>query len=391
MKRSARLALLVMAAGSLVGGVVVAVPAATAAQVAVVEPDLDPFYRPADDFEAARPGTVLKKRDVTAAGLPALQLQVRSTDAKDRPVTVVSTLIVPSTPYPGQRPLLSYQPATDSLGDQCNPSYTLRTNSEKETPLLGLGLAKGWAVVVTDYQGPRDAYGAGRMEGHAVLDGIRGAISVPEAGLANAKVGVWGYSGGALASGWAAELQPTYAPELRIAGVAAGGIPADLTLAATTMDGGPFSGLGLGAVNGLMREYPELESLLNDAGRALQADMDDMCVGELVTGYPFRKLSEFTNSPDPLNEPVSREVLALNRMGAQAPTAPVYLYHSKFDELIPWTAGDAVRREWCAKGTKVTFHTDYLSEHNVLAVTGAPAAVAYLSARFFGLPMVGAC
>ena len=31
------------------------------------------------------------------------------------------------------------------------------------------------------------------------------------------------------------------------------------------------------------------------------------------------------------------------------------------------------------------FHTSYLSEHNILAISGAPAAVAYLSARFSGL------
>ena len=140
-------------------------------------------------YESKAPGAVLKKRSVTVTGLgiplpvKAFQLQSRSTDAKDRPMTVISTVIVPLTPYLGQRPLLSYQPATDSLGDQCNPSYTLRTGLEKEIPLLALGLAKGWAVVVTDYQGPRDAYGAGRMEGHAVLDGIRATLASPEAGL----------------------------------------------------------------------------------------------------------------------------------------------------------------------------------------------------------------
>ena len=30
----------------------------------------------------------------------------------------------------------------------------------------------------------------------------------------DAKVVMWGYSGGSLASGWAAALQPSYAPEL---------------------------------------------------------------------------------------------------------------------------------------------------------------------------------
>jgi hypothetical protein len=185
-----------------------AAPAAPANAAAIAEPDQDAFYQPAAGYETKTPGAVLKKRDVTVTGLgiplpvKAFQLQTRSTDAKDRPITVVSTVIVPLTPYLGSRPLLSYQPAIDSLGDQCNPSYTLRTGLEKEIPLLALGLANGWAVVVTDYQGPRDAYGAGRMEGHAVLDGVRATLASPESGLSSTtKVGLWGYSGGGLATG----------------------------------------------------------------------------------------------------------------------------------------------------------------------------------------------
>ncbi|MFC7614913.1 lipase family protein [Actinokineospora soli] len=78
-------------------------------------------------------------------------------------------------------------------------------------------------------------------------------------------------------------------------------------------------------------------------------------------------------------------------MGSTAPTAPVYIYHSLFDELIPYTVAETVRKQWCAKGAKVTFHTDVLSEHNVLAVTGAPSAVGYLAARFRGVPVPSTC
>ena len=254
-----RKAVLALVAGLLVAPIASATPAsATTASAAVVaEPDQDAFYQPAAGYESKQPGTVLKKRSVTVTGLgiplpvKAFQLQMRSTDAKDRPVTVVSTVIVPLTPYLGQRPLLSYQPARDSLCDQCNPSYTLRVGTEKEIPLLALGLAKGRAVVVTDYQGPRDAYGAGRMEGHAVLDGIRATLASPESGLSpQTKVGLWGYPSGGLATGWAAELQTSYAPELEIAGVASGGTPADLAAAGRQMDGGPFSGLFLAPRSG---------------------------------------------------------------------------------------------------------------------------------------------
>jgi hypothetical protein len=44
----------------------------------------------------------------------------------------------------------------------------------------------------------------------------------------NSIVGV-GYSGGAIATGWAAALQGNYAPELNVKGWSAGGTPANLT------------------------------------------------------------------------------------------------------------------------------------------------------------------
>jgi hypothetical protein len=374
-------------------------PGGSPAAAQIPEPAQDPFYTPPAGFEASSPGTILRTRSVTVTGLGipvpvrSTQMLVRSTDAHDRPVAVVSTLMMPLTPYLGARPLLSYQPATDSLGDQCNPSYTLRTGTEKELPLLALGLTNGWAVVVTDYQGPRNAFGAGGMAGHATLDGIRAAERLPGTGLAGSgtPVGLWGYSGGGLATGWAGEIQPSYAPELNVKGVAAGGIPADLEPAARLVDGGPFSGLIVAASVGLSREYPELLTLLNDRGRALVEEAGDMCVVELTARYPLRRLSEFTTTPDPLGHPVTQAVFDLNTMGSDAPTAPVYIYHSLLDELIPYAVATEVQRDWCRGGTRVQLYTDVLSEHTVLAASGAPGAVAYLGSRFAGTPAPANC
>jgi hypothetical protein len=77
-------------------------------------------------------------------------------------------------------------------------------------------------------------------------------------------------------------------------------------------------------------------------------------------------------------------VLKQVELGKVTPPAPVYLYHSRFDELIPYPGVQALAKNYCDHGGKVQFYTDFLSEHNVLAVTGAPAAVAYLGDRFAG-------
>lgn len=390
MPRSRKLAIGVVAVALMLGSA----PSASAAPIA--PPADDPFYTPPTGFEQTAPGTVLRQRAVTVTGLGipipvrSTQLLVRSNDTHDRPVAVASTVMVPLTPYPGVRPLLSYQQAIDSLGDQCNPSYTLRTGTMQELPLLAMGLTQGWAVVTTDFQGPRNAYGAGRMAGHAVLDGIRGALK--QTGFSNrTPVGLWGYSGGGQATTWAAELAPTYAPELPIKGVAAGGVPADLAKVIAKVDGTLFSGVVFAAVFATAREYPELATLFNDNGRATAERVKDMCQAELAVTLTGRRLREFTTSPDPLNEPVARAVLADDSLGNAAPTAPVFLFHAYFDELIPVAVGRGLRDDYCAAGTKVQYYEDYVTEHIGLDIAAAPAAVAYLGARFAGRPAPSNC
>lgn len=367
----------------------------------LVEPHDDPFYTAPPGFETAAPGTVFHTRSVDIkgygfpTGLEATQFLARSTNAKGNPTTVAGTLILPPTPEVADRPrpLLSYQPATDSLGDQCNPSYALRAGNEKEFGLIHQSLQQGWAVVVTDYQGADIAFAAGRMEGHGVLDGIRAAKSIPGQGLTgrDTPVGLWGYSGGGLASSWAAELAPTYAPELNIVGIASGGTPSDLAAAARMVDGGPASGLVFLASAGIAREYPEMLTLLNNRGRAMIDEIADMCVGEASMRYPFQHLADYTVSPDPLSEPVAKAVMEENHLGRTAPAAPVYLFHSVFDELIPFATAKQLEQDWCARGANVSFSADYLSEHTVLAITGAGQAISFLGDRFEGKPAPNGC
>jgi hypothetical protein len=397
----------------LVAGVTVGVGAASAGpgrgsgwssgwggSASLAAPYDDPFYRPPAGFESSAPGTVFATRPVSVNGLglpvpaDARQFLVRSTDAKGAPTAVVGTLMVPKMPYAGgARPLVSYQPATDSLGDQCNPSYKLRAGTEYELPLMMQALQHGWAVVVTDYEGPQNAFTAARMAGHAVLDGIRAATALPGTGLDGVKtsVGLWGYSGGGLATSWAAELAPGYAPELNIAGVASGGTPADFAAALRQIDGGIASGLVLLSSTGLTRAYPEMLSLLNDAGRDMVRRIGDMCIGDAVSAFPFRHLNEFTTSKDPMDEPVAKAVLELNHLGRLTPTAPVFLYHSVNDELIPFASAQALQADWCRGGGHVTLYPDVASEHSSLAVSGAPLAVGFLASRFAGVDVPATC
>src|SRR5438067_2158643 len=78
----------------------------------------------------------------------------------------------------------------------------------------------------------------GAAQAHAVLDAIRAAQRLPEANLPDdGPVAIAGYSQGGGASAAAAELQPSYAPELKLKGAYAGAVPADLAEVAKNLDG----------------------------------------------------------------------------------------------------------------------------------------------------------
>jgi hypothetical protein len=95
---------------------------------------------------------------------------------------------------------------------------------------ISAALGRGWMVSVPDYEGPLASFTAGVMSGHATLDSVRAVLS-SGFGLATngTRYAMWGYSGGALAGEWAAELQKQYASELDFAGAALGGLTPNVT------------------------------------------------------------------------------------------------------------------------------------------------------------------
>ncbi|GAB0106976.1 lipase family protein [Nocardia sp. JMUB6875] len=339
-------------------------------------PPADAFYVPPPGFEAKPPGTLLAVR--TAGGIwptaRALELLLRSTDSRNRPIPAVATLLLPNAPWtgPGPRPLVSYNHPISSLGGSCAPSSELKETKTNGILPIQLLLSKNYAVVVPDHQGPRQAYAAGRLGGHIILDAIRAALLTPMPGLGrNTPVVMTGYSGGAIATSWAAQLAPAYAPELAIVGALIGGGPTDYRLVMPAMNGtNAASGVLLAAALGLAREYPELLPLLNDNGWRVAQLFRDICVeteSNLGALLPLR-VEQLTDVPDPLSVPIVRQVLADNRPGATAPSMPVFLYHGVQDIWIPFASSEVLYRDWCAHDARVRLQPMF-GEHFIVGVT----------------------
>jgi hypothetical protein len=392
---------------ALVSALVLMTTGVGAAQAAPPPPHSDPFYQPPAGYESTAPGTVLRTRPVSVAAFAALpqkaqawQILYRTTDTKDNPQATVTTVLLPSGAKPSaSRPLLSYQVAEDSAAPQCAISYQLRQGAgnenivaQAEILLIDAALQQGWAVSVPDYKGPRNAYVAGKQAGQAVLDSIRATKS--HLGL-RSPIGLWGYSGGALASGWAAELQPSYAPELDIKGIAEGGLPVSPKNVLTGANGGPFAGIAMSGIVGLSHAYPELaqflDTYLTPEGKAAVAKASSQCNSSNVTTFLFKDLYKYFGIPGPLGRPVPQQVLAEVTLGQHTPAVPLFVYHSVNDELVPGKDTDAVVTKYCAEGGRVTYQRDILSEHIALVVTGAPDALNWLKDRLSGKPAASEC
>ena len=382
---------------------------------ALVPPGQDPFYRPPPGLAAYPPGAVLRTRQVTLQGAmqpqlkAAYQLLYRTTDPAGRAVATVATVMIPKSPAPGPRKLVSYQTFYDSLTLNCAPSYTTRggnsggTTQPYESGLIAQELQQGWDVVVPDYEGPRSEWAVGPMLGRATLDGIRAAESYAPAGLEGVRtpVAMNGYSGGAIASNWAEAYAPVYAPRLNIVAVAAGGIFPDIDYTESTLDGSYWYGVQIGDLVAINRAYPELglPSLLNARGRALaavDARDGDGCAGATsnAQGGNAAEYTIFPSSEALAAAPRVRRVLGKLTMetAAPVPTAPSFFYNAVGDELAHIQSVDRLVAYYCARGATIDYDRDPAANSHVAGLTAYwPAALQYIENRFAGKPAPSTC
>ncbi|MFZ2175514.1 MAG: lipase family protein [Rhodococcus sp. (in: high G+C Gram-positive bacteria)] len=367
--------------------------------------DPDPFYAQSRGVDSRAEGDPIAVRPMPA--LPAFpgadiwQVKYRTTDSQEHPISSVTTVLVPRN-RPVDGPLLSYQHIINALGPRCAPSRTLYSNDPdvviREAPALNLVLQRGWAVALPDHLGPNSAYGAAKLGGVITLDGIRAVQRVPELNLAESPVALAGYSGGGMASAWAAALAPTYAPELNIVGVAEGGVPMNIGKMANGLGSQPHPafGLAMAAALGLEREYPNrlpISEQLNDRGLAMRGEIADACTNGILAAGAGLSVTEVARTTDLMSSPQAWEVLNENSVELYpgVPTAPIFEWHSPTDALIPVDSIEATMARYCAAGARVQSELFPSPDHLTTAVLGLPSALDYLDARFRGEPAPSNC
>ncbi|GAB4583640.1 lipase family protein [Nocardia sp. IFM 10818] len=354
-----------------------------------------------DEAAAGAPGRLLAASPMVARMLPGLRLPARawritytSTNGAGDPVEVTGTVLVPREPWrgAGPRPLIGFAVGTQGLADRiAASSWQLRFGVEYESLFIRAALRRGWALAITDYPGLGNPgthpYVMGRSLGPSVLDSMRAARRLPAAGLdPDGPLGIYGYSEGGNAAGWALQLQPGYAPELELAGGAIGSVPADLEDMIAFLDGTPYAFLLFYGVLGLDAAYPELDVLqyLKPQGRALAAlfrrtHAAAAAVLGIAGGLVIpTHVDTFCHTP-PFQVPAVKARLQENKLGGIAPAAPVLVAGGTAEQIIPFHQAVALAESWKALGADVTMHTMHRREHVTGAFAFAGPALRFLS------------
>jgi hypothetical protein len=371
-------------------------------------PDEDSFYCPPPGFEGAEPGTVLRSRAVEIGFLGlisqkvnATQLLYRTTNLHDEPEVAVTTVLVPE-----QRdeelacPVLSYQCAIDAVASRCFPSYAMRRGAgpigafvQSEYLLVTAALAEGWAVSVPDHEGCHGMWGAPIEPGYRILDGLRAAMRCERLGLSpSAPVGLWGYSGGGLASAWAAELCRSYAPELNIVGAVLGSPVGDPGSVARRLNGTFFAGLAALMIAALIHVFPSAQHVVDEhatiEGTALLEKLQSMTTAQAVWQLRNIDIGSYVDlSADELWDlPEVRHIFEETKLGKTMPQPPILIVQAVHDPIISVDDIDALAKMYERGGVAVTYHRDQFCDHLLLHPLSAPMTLRWLRDRFGGRP-----
>ncbi|KAJ9115345.1 hypothetical protein QFC24_007010 [Naganishia onofrii] len=374
-----------------------------------LQPAFDPFYTPPSGWESQPVGAILNTRIIVPAivgliptvGLEGWQLLYRTQGANGEPLATVTTILKPLGAKTDR--LLAYTFAEDGNNRKCAPSYNLQFLAVQENLIVTVesflvysALAQGWTITIQDYEGPNAAFIAGRLEGRGVLDGIRATLNFSKLGLTNPKLAIWGYSGGGAASGWAAALQPSYAPELNLIGVAQGGTPANLTATADFINGGASAGFVFASIAGVSDAYPDFKARVNElatpAGLAELAKVRQRCAPANILAYSNQDVLStqyFTSGAATLTDPVIQATLSNLVLGSQVadtPRVPLYVYHAVNDDIVPYAPASVMANSYCSKGATIEFVSDVnpSTQHFTMELLHFPKVIDWLKGRFDG-------
>jgi pimeloyl-ACP methyl ester carboxylesterase len=366
------------------------------ATASTVGPAGDAFYTPPAG-DPGKPGTLIWWREFTApSGTIGRTILYWSLSAAGKPIPVSCVVLAPANGTAAAPNVISWAHATAGMGDQCAPSKKFAAGTAPELAFFAPLVTQTNAVfVATDYEGLGTAgdpvYLVGRSEGRGVLDAAR-AVQQLDIGVTSASpILLWGHSQGGGAAAWAAELAPTYAPELKIVGAMLGAPAGELTFGdLSTATAASQIGYALAGIAGLKAAYPELnvDDVLNAKGQELLAKIVAACdAAPIVAGVRGADLVTAGSA----TAPGWSERIAENNPAQMVTSIPLFIYHGDADTTVPVDVSAAMQTKYCKLGVTSQRKVYPGKGHVDVIVAALTDLLAFATTRWAGAPPTNSC
>lgn len=376
-------------------------PALAQAPNVMAAPDLKLDVSEAE-IRRAKPGKVFHiypQLGGAPANAKAFRIIYRSTNLKGEPIAVSGTVIYPAGPAPaGGRDVIAWAHYTTGVAGRCAPG--LLPNLSGTIPGLEDMLARGYAVVATDYEGLGlpgvHAYLVGLSEARSVLDSVRAARNLSGA-HATDRFAVWGHSQGGHAAFFTGEIAAEYAPELKLVGIAAAA-PATNLVELFKGQKASIAGDGLVAMALLSwsRTYNiPVSTVLEDGADVSFEKVAQSCIQSLSQMLNLLQLAKPLKKSflkvDPTTVPEWRELMEKNSVTSVPKGVPVFIAQGTADKNVNKDITVRFAKGLCAAGTRVDLKLLQGVSHSFAAEKSAYVAVRWMDERFKGRPAPNDC
>jgi acetyl esterase/lipase len=361
-----------------------------------------PFYQASEAEIAGPPGTVIRQEPMVgaAASASAYRVLYRSTRPDGAPIAVSGVIIIPAGEAPaGGWPIVAWAHPTTGIVPRCAPSLAIfifqQIAGSREL------LEQGYAIAATDYPGLGTSgphpYLVGVSEARAVIDSVRAARSFP--GMQNSnRYAVWGHSQGGQAALFTGMISKTYAPELRLIGVAAAAPATDLATLMTD-DINTAGGRNLTAMT--VWSWAQvfgapIDSVVAPAAMPAVDRLATECIESafdiLVREETSKPLAhDFLNVANPATLEPWHSLLVRNTAGVLPPAIPVFLAQGSSDGLVRPQVTQDYMQKLCRAGSRVRMLVMPNVSHGFAGRDSAAAAVGWIADRFAGRPAPSDC
>jgi pimeloyl-ACP methyl ester carboxylesterase len=356
------------------------------------------FYTPPSSLPDGPPGTIIRSEviDGFASAATAYRVLYKSTGYDGDPTAVSGFIVVPDGAPPAQgRKVVAYTHGTVGVASNCAPS--LVTNQAQQPLFLEGGnelLAEGYVVAASDYQGLGTAgphpYLVGDSEAMNELDIVRAAHNLTGAHATNEFV-VWGHSQGGHASLFTGQLAASYAPDLRLVGVAAGGPVPNLEdlfeVNIRTTVGRILIAMALQSW-ATVYDDASLDQIVTPAARPLVGSIAKNCLynrNQILSSVPAALALDLTflHTPPWETEPW-RTIVKENDPGATRTPAPILIVQGDADKIVAPEVTARLADRLCAEGETVDLLVLPGIGHLETGHAAVPDVVRWIADRFAG-------